>query len=462
MPVISKIIEKLVCKRLYHYLTANSLLYDLQFGFQAGKSTVHPLIHILNYITKAINKNEFVISVFLDFQKAFDLVDHPILLKKLSKLGIRNIELKWFENYLKDRKQFVMVNGVLSDFATFINISVLQGSILGPLLFLCFINDMHLSNKLVNFHFADDTTALAKSTNIFELANSVNLEIQKLGMWLRANKLAINASKTKIMIFHPKGKQIPNNLEFWFNNNDVNSFQDPKHIYAIERISNLSRPHPAFKILGVWLDENLNFDYHVSVVTKKISKALYFLKKVKNILSIKALKSLYYALIHPHFLYCLLIYSCTHPKNLNKLYKMQKQCIRSISNAKYNAHTDPLFSSFDILPFPDLIEHEKLKFMHSVVFNYAPASFNNEFAKNSENREYLLRNNEDFIVPRIHINFLNRFPLVSFPVGWNALDHQLKTIFNKKEFKTRIKKSLIQKYENFKCGKLFCYVCSTH
>ena len=169
-------------------------------------------MHILNYIAKAFNNNEFVVSVFLDFQKAFDLVDHSILLKKLSKLGIHGLELKWFENYLKDRKQFVMVNGILSNFATFINISVLQGSILGPLLFLCFINDMHLSNQLVNFHFADDTTALAKGQSLNELVQFVNYEIQKLGIWLRANKLSINAAKTKIMIFHSKGKVIPDDL----------------------------------------------------------------------------------------------------------------------------------------------------------------------------------------------------------------------------------------------------------
>ena len=166
-------------------------------------------------------------------------------------------------------KQFFMVKGILSDFATFINISFLQGSIFGPLLFLCFINDMHLSNQLVNFHFADDTTALAKGQSLNELIQFVNYEIQKLGMWLRANKLAINAAKTKIMIFHSKGKVIPDDLLFWFNNNDSNCIQDPSRIYPIKRISNKSSPHPAFKILGVWLDENLTFDHHVSATTKK-------------------------------------------------------------------------------------------------------------------------------------------------------------------------------------------------
>ena len=462
LPVLSKIIEKLVCRRLNHYLVDNGLLYNFQFGFQAGKSTVHPLVHILNYIAKAFNNNEFVVSVFLDFQKAFDLVDHSILLKKLSKLGIHGLELKWFENYLKDRKQFVMVNGILSNFATFINISVLQGSILGPLLFLCFINDMHLSNQLVNFHFADDTTALAKGQSLNELVQFVNYEIQKLGIWLRANKLSINAAKTKIMIFHSKGKVIPDDLLFWFNNNDLNCIQDPSRIYPIERISNKSSPHPAFKILGVWLDENLTFDHHVSATTKKISKSLFCLNRVKNILSDKALKSLYYALIHPYFLYCMPVYCCTKQKNINALLSIQKRCIRLISKAKYNAHTDPLYFALNILPIPDLIEQQRLQLMHSLEYEYCPASFADEFTKNIENRVYLLRNNDDYFIPQTRLNSLKQFPLVSFPLAWNNLDSSLKTIVNKHEFKFRVKQLFLDKYKAFECKKLFCYTCSNH
>ena len=193
----------------HSYVIDNNLLYDLQFGFQPGKSTVHPLMHVIDYISKAFNNDEFAVAVFLDLQKAFDLVDHSILLMKLEKIDVHGLALKWFKSYLSDRKQFVMVNGNLSDFFTLINISVLQGSILGPLLFLIFINDMHSSNNLLNIHFADDTSVLCKGKNLEELVQLVNFEVQKLGIWLRANKLAVNASKTKVMIFHHKGKKIP-------------------------------------------------------------------------------------------------------------------------------------------------------------------------------------------------------------------------------------------------------------
>jgi hypothetical protein len=219
LPVISKLIEKIVFRKLYGYLSTNKFLYDNQFGFQPGKSTLHPHLKIIDYISKALNNNEIAVAVFIDLKKAFDVINHEILLMKLSKYGVRNNNLSWFASYLRNRKQFVMVNGSLSDFWSVFNISVAQGSILGPLLFLIFINDIFRANSLINFLFADDTTGLAKGSDIFSIGTFVNNELQKLGMWLRANKLAINTDKTKVMVFHSKYKTIPH-FDFKFDNND--------------------------------------------------------------------------------------------------------------------------------------------------------------------------------------------------------------------------------------------------
>ena len=141
------------------------------------------------------------------FRKAFDVVNNDILLLNLNKIGVKNVNLKWFKSYLSNRKQFVMVNNVFSDLITEFNVSVPQGSILGPLLFLIYINDMYKSNLLSNFHFADDSTGLAEGSNIVEVGNFVNTELQKLGMWLRANKICVNTSE--VMVFHPKQTFIP-------------------------------------------------------------------------------------------------------------------------------------------------------------------------------------------------------------------------------------------------------------
>ena len=203
---LSKIIEKMVSLKLIEHLETNNILYKHQYGFQKGKSTEHNLIHAMNFIGNAFNENKFCLGVFFDLKKAFDVCSHEILLMKLSKMGIRGTALKWFKSYLSDRTQFVDINGTHSSNKA-IKISILQGSILGPILFLCYINDLHLATDLFTLMFADDTFGAKSDENLTNLINSVNVEINKMAIWFRANKLAVNKSKTKYIIFKTKNKQ---------------------------------------------------------------------------------------------------------------------------------------------------------------------------------------------------------------------------------------------------------------
>ena len=316
---------------------------------------------------------------------------------------------------------------------------------------------MPQSNNLLNFLFADDTTAVTSGTDIDEIECRVNFELQKIGIWLKANELSINPSKTKIMVFSNSAKTSNFNFKFAFNLNDLEGPQDPTLITSIECISNNSEI-PAVKMLGVYLDENLNFNYHCSKVCKKISSSLFAINKVKNVLSVKALKKLYFALVHPHFLYCLPIYSCTSSQNLKMLELKQKQSIRIISKSKYNAHTEPLFFEHKILPFMDLVYQQKLLIMHSIYYNYSKTTF--EFhLNNSLTHNFELRNLDDFTIPRSYRCVLDKMPMFDFPKTWNLCNPDFKVINDRVEFKTILKYGLLDRLDNFSCDRLICRSC---
>jgi hypothetical protein len=306
---------------LVQHLTDNGILYEGQFGFQSKISTVHHLLKLTNYVTEQLNNKNYVVGVFLDLKKAFDVVPHDILLKKLSKMGINGVTLKWFENYLSGRSQRVEIDGFLSDLCE-IAISIMQGSILGPILFLCFINDFPKCTELLSLLFADDTAGLAAGPELGPLITFCNNEMQKIATWFRANRMAVNISKTKYMIFKPKNKKVTINQGegIIFNNNERGGYQDPGKMYELGRIYN-DNPvvsDRAYKLLGVWLDENLSFDFHCNTVISKVSQSNYIINKCKNILPKKSLRTLYLSLVHPHLLYCLPIYGCTSRKNIKK------------------------------------------------------------------------------------------------------------------------------------------------
>ena len=192
------------------YLNKFNILYIHQYGFRKGHSTMHPVIHFLDKIYKSLNKNnpDYNLSIFIDLKKAFDTCDFNILLKKLSHYGFRGISNSWFENYLKNRFQYTYVNGVKSNLNTLYT-GVPQGSVLGPLLFLILINDLaNISQNLFSLLFADDTTFQISSNKLKDLFKLANLELEKASDWFKANKLTLNVSKTKYILFRKKTNKL--------------------------------------------------------------------------------------------------------------------------------------------------------------------------------------------------------------------------------------------------------------
>ena len=206
LPVFSKIIERLMYNRLLKYINDNNLLYKYQFGFQKGRSTHMALIILIDKISEALENGDCVIGIFLDFSKAFDTVDQIILLQKMYLYGIQDTTLSWFENYLSNRKQYVTYNGIKSQTEK-INCGVPQGSILGPLLFLIYINDLStVSEACMSILFADDTDMFFTGKNLKTMATVINEELIRVQEWLHCNKLSLNVLKTHYIIFTSRNK----------------------------------------------------------------------------------------------------------------------------------------------------------------------------------------------------------------------------------------------------------------
>ena len=250
LPCFSKILEKLMYKRAITFLNKNNILSNNQYGFRAGHSTQQVVIELVDKISQAIERNEYTVGLFLDLSKAFDTVNHHILLEKLEHYGFRGVALEWFKNYLTNRKQMVNYKSVNSD-TLVVSCGVPQGSVLGPLLFLIYVNDISQSSSLLSFLlFADDTNLFFSHKDIKILGKTVNEELCKVANWLACNKLSLNVKKTHFMIFKAKNKKMNLDLNIKIGNE------------IIERVNNTN-------FLGLIIDDDLSWKHHIIKVTSK-------------------------------------------------------------------------------------------------------------------------------------------------------------------------------------------------
>ena len=333
LSAISKVLEKLVYKRVISFIERHNLICPEQYGFLKGRSTEHAILDIIHKIAYAIETRKITLGVFLDLSKAFDTIPHHILIKKLARYGIRGVAGCWFNSYLSNRTQYVQTEKATSSCQT-ITFGVPQGSVLGPLLFLLYINDLPSISSIMNYLlFADDTSGLFSAPTLDELFHTVNNELYNLSTWFAANKLTVNVSKTYSAIFLTRQKK--KHVEFC----------PTSHLLKLNDlpIKNVN----CVKFLGFQLDDNLTFKNHLNQTRVKLSQGIYALSQAAKIVSTRELKLLYSALILPYLNYGLLAWGgkcktktpykilesgeSLDPMNaLSDIYKLQKSALRIV------------------------------------------------------------------------------------------------------------------------------------
>lgn len=424
---LSKILEKIVHKRTYNFLHLNGTFYKSQYGFREKRSTIDAITEFVNDATTSLENKESVISVFLDLSKAFDTIDHKILLKKLEFYGIRGQALNWFRSYLTKRMQYVSYQNCIS-IKQELTCGVPQGSVLGPLLFIIYTNDLpSCLEKAKTILFADDTTIYISNKNLNYLYESVNVDLKHLNDWFRANKLSLNVGKTHYMMISNSKNAISDTL--------VLNIGDS----VIERKS-------CVKFLGVYIDETLTWHEHIKVCKSKLISALFAINRVRRVVPVEVLKTLYYSLAYPHLSYGIILWGSTYATHMNKIVVMQKKLIRAIMHASLNEHTHPLFVDLGILKLNDIYTLEVAKFMHKYINNNLPEALSDIFTYTRDVHTHQTRQS-GFIRPaacRLTVSFHS--VLYKGPSIWNTVPTTLQAIPTIERFVKSLKESLRHNY----------------
>ena len=401
---MAQIFEKAIYSQLITFLNENKVIVENQSGFRTNHSTETTLLHsIIDYLA---NMDKGLINgvVFIDFKKAFDTVDHTILLAKLERYGIRETPLKWFRSYLHQRKQVCKINNAVSN-AVHINCGVPQGSNLGPLLFNLYINDLPNCLQTTSASmFADDTNLSCKGQTSEDIECKLNCDLDNIQKWLISNKLTLNRTKTEYMLIGSSQR-----LD--------KIIKSPKILFGEHEIKRVREK----TVLGLIIDDQLKWNKHNDEQCKKISKSIALLRKARDFVSQEELVKIYNSLVLPHFNYCSTIWNDNNKSHIDKLSKLQKRAARIITSSDYSIRSSQVFKTLEWHPIKKLMDKRDLTMMFKILKNMAPNYLTTMFRK-CDNSNYSLRsNNLKLSLPKPKTDFLKRSFSYRGAIAWNSL-----------------------------------------
>ena len=422
LSVFSKVFEKLVHRRLVSFLERYNILNKNQFGFQKGKSTSDAILEYLDNANDAINNKNVLLSVFLDFSKAFDTISFDILLAKMDHYGLRGVIKSWLKSYLYDRRQYVEI-GEYNSMTLNTIMGVPQGSTLGPLLFLVYIADMQRAlDKMLVIHYADDSTLYLRYSKNQDVSNLINIELQSLSNWLSANKLFLNIQKTKYMIVHNRSD--PVDLNICIGNS------------AVQRTDE-------HKFLGVYLDQRLTFASHTSKICSKIARNIGIIRKISFNAPCYVLRKLHYAFIHSQYTYAITAYGSATVSVTKKLSNLVEKSLKLVLGVR--RITLDLCKHKKIFNFPLAHQFFVLIKMHQILANNSHQYFfekiQNTQIRHSHNTRFI--NNLQLTIPLMRFTKCQNSFIYTGLQFWNKLPTSLRVVINENSFKTKLKRYLL-------------------
>lgn len=433
LPTISKCLEKIVHLQINTFLNNNNILNTYQSGFRSSHSTETALLCVTDDIRRAMDLRKCTVLTLFDFSKAFDCVDHSLLLVKLQNLGFSESSLCWIRSYLTGRQQCVRVDDRTSTFKS-VSSGVPQGSILGPLLFSLYINDISSVLSFTKHHmYADDLQIYAHScvSTLNETITRINLDIENLVKWTKNHGLKLNEDKTQPIII------CSSRLHTKFN------------IYNIKQILVNGNPLPfctSVKNLGVIFNQNMTWEEEVLSVCKKASGSIHSLKQLQYFLPVKIKLRLVKALVFPHFIYCNSVYNDMTVALANKLQVCQNYCIRFVFNLKYDDHISQYYIQNSILKLADLRLLKILSILFLVLNDGNPKYLAQNFQYNSKIGAKETRSASSILrIPLHRTSFYTNSFSVTACREWNKLSPNLKRCDSRARFTASLKAFLFER-----------------